>query len=209
MRFALSLLLLVSLCLALACGDDGPVTPGDDADGGGDAMGDVQDGTAPPFGDDVSWYQMTIVTAAGDTFELAHELDPAQHISFGSTHIAPAVSLAVTHTQIMPSYLVVTVNPGIIVGSTDHPVQCDQAGEYPFGASPPEVQANVQGIQYGSREEGASGAVVVTEWTAVTGQVFAGTFEGRIVQETDKINKLWLDVQGTFHVLLPMPAQGG
>lgn len=133
--------------------------------------------------------------------------DPSTIYAFGSTHIAPAVSLAMTDTLYEP-YAIVTINLGIVVGSDQYPVQCDQTGTYPFGSvHPPAVELYAKGLQYRSSLSKAQGSLEVTNWTTVPGEVFEGTFAGRLLFQTGQPDK-FVDVKGSFLFTLPETAEG-
>lgn len=185
--------------------DAADAAPATDADAsGGEVATDAADGTGHPA--DHSWYTMRITTAAGTVYDLDEDITELTDVySFGSTHIAPAVSFAMEQHFVMPNYMVVTLNFGIVVGSIDKPLQCGAAGEYPFGGLPPEVKVSVEGLPFESSVAGSAGAVTVETWTTFPGELFSGTFAGRIYQVTTKTDKLWLDVEGRFHFLVPEP----
>jgi hypothetical protein len=125
--------------------------------------------------------------------------------SFGSTHIAPAISLAMTDTMYTPTFAVITLNFGIIVGTPDKPSATPKSGKYEFSVFEPEVLVNIYNKTYSSKEEGADGVVDVTDWSADQGGLFAGTFGGTIIQQTEKVDKLRGKVKGDFHFTLPEP----
>jgi len=133
--------------------------------------------------------------------------DPSSIYAFGSTHIAPAVSLAMTDTIYDP-YAIVTINIGVVVGSVDHPIQCGETGIYPFGSdSPPAIEVFYKNIQYESGVDGSVGSLTVTNWTTLPGVVFEGKFEGRLMLDTGQPDK-YADVSGSFRFTLPEPAGG-
>ena len=127
--------------------------------------------------------------------------------SFGSTHIAPAVSFAISEDLTFPATMTLTLNFGIVFGSDRYPVQCDGAKTYDFSSSPPEVDVTI-GLRYRSTIPGASGSVIVTEWSNTTGGIMRGTFKGRLLQDTEKPDKRWADVEGEFQLIVPEPEQG-
>ena len=210
MKGAIGVCLMCAVAQMLGCGpDDGQsIDPTDVIAGEVDGMDVTEVVGAHP--EDASWYTMRIETPLGDLFEIDQSLDKNTYFSYGSTHIAPAVSLAMTDQRYFPGTMTLTLNFGIIVGSAQYPVQCDAAANYPFQtAGPPEVQANVQGIQYKSTVAGSEGSIEVEQWGTATGDVFSGVYEGTLLQEADVPNKLWLKIEGEFHFVLPEPAQGG
>lgn len=97
---------------------------------------------------------------------------------------------------------------------------------------PPGMEMNIEGVQYKSSTPGATGSVVVSQWGNQTGQVMAGSFSGRLLQDPTKGNRgtcaggeepcygdadcggaadsceglklpLHLDVEGDFYFTLP------
>lgn len=127
--------------------------------------------------------------------------------SFGSTHIAPAVSFAMQDTIPNP-FAVLTLNFGIIIGTADKPPATPKSGAYVFSGFEPEVQVDIKNKTYSSKADGAEGTVNVTDWASEEGGLWAGDYEGLIVQQTDKETKLRAYVKGAFHFILPKP-QGG
>jgi len=128
--------------------------------------------------------------------------------AFGSTHIAPAISLAMTDTMYKPKTAFVILNFGIIIGTADKPASTNSSGLYEFSGFEPEVRVEIFNKKYSSVQEGAQGQFDITDWTAEEGGLWAGTVEGSIVQDTDKETKLQACVKGEFHFILPEP-QGG
>ncbi len=128
--------------------------------------------------------------------------------AFGSTHIAPAVALAMNDTMPMPTFTVITLNFGIIIGTSDKPPATSSSGQYPFTGFEPEITLTIHNKEFSSKEEGASGTFKITEWTAEEGGKWAGSVAGTIVQKTDKATKLRVQVDGSFEFILPAPAGG-
>jgi hypothetical protein len=128
--------------------------------------------------------------------------------AFGSTHIAPAISLAMTDTMYTPTFAVITLNFGIIIGTSDKPPATAMAGEYDFGGFEPEVEVTIHNKEYSSKVEGSQGTFVVTDWAAEKGGKWAGTVQGTIIQNTAKAEKLRAQVDGSFDFILPEPAGG-
>jgi len=128
--------------------------------------------------------------------------------AFGSTHIAPAISLAMTDTMYNPTFAVITLNFGIIIGTSDKPPATSMAGEYDFSGFEPEVEVTIHNKEYTSKVDGSQGTIVVTDWAAEKGGKFAGTVEGTILQNTEKPEKLRTHVVGSFDFILPEPAGG-
>jgi hypothetical protein len=128
--------------------------------------------------------------------------------AFGSTHIAPAVALAMSDTMPLPTFTVITLNFGIIIGTSDKPPSTSSSGEYPFTGFEPEITLTIHNKEFSSKEEGAVGTFNVTDWTAEEGGKWAGSVAGTIVQKTDKAAKLRVQVDGSFEFILPAPAGG-
>ncbi len=129
-----------------------------------------------------------------------------QYFAFGSTHIAPAVSFAMTDSVTSPRTMTVTLNFGIIIPSADHPIRTEGPGTYAFSDSQPSVDVFIGGLQYRSTLEGASGEVIVTEWSTEEGGTVAGTFSGTLMAEGPTGRTL--PVSGSFHFTLPAPNAG-
>lgn len=127
--------------------------------------------------------------------------------SFGSTHIAPAVAFTMSDNIALP-FSVVTLNFGIIIGTADKPPSTPTGGEYPFSGFEPAIRVDIKNKTFDSTIDGSEGMFNITDWTADEGGIWAGDFEGTIVQETDKQDKLEAEVEGEFHFVLPKP-QGG
>jgi len=204
-------------------GEDTPAPPADTLDlGPADAGGE----DATITGD--TWYTLTVdlemgpgvacdaalqVTCLGDAtccrYTLERDLTGlAGRFAFGSTHIAPAVSLAMEDHVFNPFMGIVTLNFGILIGTPDKPPACPTAGTYPFGGFEPEVKVFLQNKAFGSKIEGAAGEVIVETWAADTGGVFAGSFQGTLVQDTTKEDRLRAAVAGEYHFVLPEKAGG-
>jgi hypothetical protein len=128
--------------------------------------------------------------------------------AFGSTHIAPAISLAMTDTMYKPVLAFIILNFGIIIGTADKPAATDSSGDYKFTGFEPEIRVEMFNRKYTSKTEGSQGQFKIANWSAEEGGLFAGSFDGTIVQETDKPDKLRAQVKGTFHFILPAPADG-
>lgn len=127
--------------------------------------------------------------------------------SFGSTHIAPAVAFAMQDTIPNP-FAVLTLNFGIIIGTADKPPATPKSGTYPFSGFEPEVQVDIKNKTFSSKTDGSTGEITITDWSSEEGGLWAGNYEGLIVQQTDKDTKLRAYVSGQYHFILPKP-QGG
>lgn len=219
-RQTLSILLLASL-LAFPTGCDDPPANADTADSSGSPDTTLADGRVPDTAKDTakdspsdiskegrSYYRIVIDTEFEEPITVERDItDSKNNFAFGSTHIAPAISFAVSENLVFPATLSINFNFGIVLGSNTYPVQCDQAGDYQFGGAPPEIDIT-KGIRYVSSVPGSTGAIKITSWTRTTGEVFKGTFSGRIRQLTEKAEKRWADIEGEFQFIMPKPAQG-
>ena len=132
----------------------------------------------------------------------------AGRFSFGSTHIAPAVSLAMEDHVYNPFMGIITLNFGIIIGTAELPPACPTAGTYPFSGFEPEIRVFIQNKDFGSKMSGAGGEIIVDAWGAETGDEFSGSFAGTLVQDTTKDDKLRCAVSGEYHFILPDKAAG-
>jgi hypothetical protein len=128
--------------------------------------------------------------------------------AFGSTHIAPAIALAMNDTMPMPTFTVLTFNFGIIIGTSDKPPATSSSGVYPFSGFEPEITVTIHNKKYSSKVEGSEGTFDITDWTAEEGGTWAGSLNGTIIQETEKADKLRAQVEGQFEFILPAPAGG-
>jgi hypothetical protein len=174
-----------------ACGDDGAA----EATAPADVVADVEDLTGR------SVYTMTI-RLGDEVLTLDRDLDGStQRFAFGSTHIGPAVSLAVTDSVTYPRTMTVNINFGIVVGSETYPIQTTGPGAYPFGGPPPEIGVFVRGLQYRSSLPGATGDLTVSDWSLETGGTVSGTFAGTLLAEGP--SGASLTVEGRFHFTLP------
>ena len=175
-----------------------------------------------------TWYTVTVDLELGpgvacDTSEQVDCLDGATccrytldrdltglagRFSFGSTHIAPAVALAMEDHVYNPFMGIVTLNFGIIIGTAELPPACPSAGTYPFSGFEPELEVFIQNKNFGSKMAGAEGEIVVDAWGAETGDTFSGSFAGTLIQDTTKDDKLRCVVAGDFSFVLPDKAAG-
>lgn len=197
-RAAWIVLALFSLALAPACGDSGPAGDSDAADATGTSDVDELLGK--------SVYRLE-TTFNDQPIVLDRDLTGgSQYFAFGSTHIAPAVSFAMTDSVTFPRTMSITLNFGIVVPSDTLPVQTDSARAYAFSASPPAVKVSIGGLQYSSQVQGATGQIDVTRWSTESGAPVAGTFSGTLVAEgaSDRT----LPVAGTFYFTLPAKNDG-
>lgn len=128
--------------------------------------------------------------------------------AFGSTHIAPAIALAMEDTMYNPTFAVITLNFGIIIGTADKPAATNTTGIYDFGVFEPEIKLEIYNTKYSSKMDGSQGSFDITDWTADKDGLWAGTVKGKIVQDTDKDTKLEAYVEGEYRFILPEPAGG-
>lgn len=185
--------LIVGLVLFAGCGDDPVDTSSDSTDTSSET--EVEDLTGR------SLYRLE-TEVNGTPLTLERELTgSSQYFAFGSTHIAPAVSFAMTDSVTFPRTMTVNLNFGIVIGSATLSVHTTEAKVYPFSASPPEVKVFVAGLQYSSKEPGATGQLDVTQWSTETGDPVAGTFSGTLVAEGNASRTL--PVSGSFYFTLP------
>lgn len=222
---------LVVLGLA-ACGGDGggggedTVVPPADTVPGDAAPSDAAGEDVPTTGE--TWYRVTLDLELGPgvacdvaeqvdclggatccRYVLERDLtDLAGRFSFGSTHIAPAVALAMEDHVYNPFMGIITLNFGIIIGTAELPPACPTAGTYPFSGFEPELKVFIQNKDFGSKMPGAEGEIVVEAWGAETGDLFTGSFAGTLVQDTTKDEKLRCAVSGEYHFVLPDKAAG-
>lgn len=198
MRSLAPILTLAALALStLGCGDDPVATTDTDAV---DAETDAPDLT----GKSVYHLEFDI---DGQAIVVDRDLTGLdQYFAFGSTHIAPAVSFGVTDSLQFPRTMSIGINFGIVIASTDHPIQTGEAKTYPFSTLPPSVDVFVKGLQYRSTLPGATGSVVLTDWSSESDGVMAGTFAGTLMSEGDTGKTL--TVTGSFHFTLPARTDG-
>jgi hypothetical protein len=188
----MSAALVVSTATLNGCGDD-PAATSDAADT--TDTSDIEDLTGK------SVYRLE-TTFNDAPLVLDRDLSGnGQYFAFGSTHIAPAVSFAMTDSVTFPRTMIVTLNFGIVVPSDALPIQTDSARVYAFSASPPSVGVFVGGLQYSSKEPGATGQIDITAWSIETGEPVSGTFSGTLVAEGPTGRTL--PVSGTFYFTLP------
>jgi len=204
--------------------------PADTGGGREDSLGppldssEPADGTAQP----TSSYLLTVELETGPGITCAAEAQVAcfegasccrylfdrdlseltNKFAFGSTHIAPAISLSMTDTMYTPTFTVITLNFGIIIGTADKPPATNSSGEYDFSGFEPSVTLTMHNKEYSSLVDGSSGLFDITDWSAQEGGRWAGTVAGTILQKTDKADKLRARVEGHYDFTLPPPAGG-
>ena len=161
-----------------------------------------------------SVYHLTLLPKDMDPITLDRDLTGREgtYFAFGSTHIAPAVSLAISDNVVAPRTIYFTLNFGIVVPSDAYPIDVTGPGTYPFTAAtipaPPEVELTISGLEYRSHIAGSTGSIVITAWSTTPGDVVSGTVSGHVLQDTTLVDKRWVDVDGWFHFVLP-PTENG
>jgi hypothetical protein len=154
-----------------------------------------------------SFYKFTVTLPHGDELIFERDLTGDDTIfSFGSTHIAPAISFAMTDTIYNPTFAIITFNFGIVQGSSTYPVQCPGAGNYEFTSGPPEITFFIDNNTYTSTQSLKTGSITVDQWSKVEGGIFSGSVTGKIFEDTTADIKEELLVEGTFSFTLPEPA---
>ena len=203
--------ILFSSLLLVHCGGSSETTPTEPEDAG------VVDTTPPPqscVDKAGSCYSVQIVTPSGLVQVYERDLDDRPWvIAFGSSHIAPAVSLAIEDTWDKP-YTVVTFNLGFTVGSNDYDVTIEDQGVWDWGTgsvnAPPGFKIyfkdNGKPRTMVSWEDGSSGKYLIPKWGTETGQVIEGKIEGTLVDENSVGKETGLEtgsVEGHFRLILP------
>jgi hypothetical protein len=187
----LLVLFVLATTAPMACGDD----PAANSDADTAVEAEVDDVTGRSF-------YVLETEVNGQPLVLERELTGgSQYFAFGSTHIAPAVSLAMSDSVTFPRTMTVSVNFGIVVPSDSLAVHTDSARTYAFSATPPGVDVFVAGLQYRSTVSGAVGQVDITQWSTETGEPVAGTFSGTLVADGNPSRTL--PVTGSFYFTLP------
>jgi len=156
-----------------------------------------------------SFYSFTVTLPHGEELLFERDLTGDDTVfSFGSTHIAPAISFAMTDTIYNPTFAIITFNFGIVQGSSQYPVQCSEAGTYQFTSGPPEITFFVDNNTYTSTQSLKTGTIVIDQWSKVEGGTFSGSVSGKIFEESTEEPREELLVEGTFSFTLPEPAGG-
>ncbi len=195
-------LLILSLVAILSCGsngdagDDVPVT-GDTPNGG--------DATNAEVYSPNSYYSLTITLPHGDEMVFDRDLTgDTTAFSFGSTHYpAGVIGLAINDIMYNPDYAEMELNFGIIQGSPEYPVQTPGPAKYSFSADPPAFKFAIDNVTYRSTVEGSHGKIIVANWGNTPGQIFSGSVEGTLVQDTTNELKEELEISGSFYFTLP------
>lgn len=171
----------------------------------------------PPINEAGSFYSLEIITPSGllQTFE--RQIDEAPYVvAFGSSHIAPAVSLAIEDTFYKP-YATVTFNFGFVVGSNDYAVTIEEEGKWTWGKgeknAPPGFKITMKdnNIQktFVSWHAKSEGDFLITKWGKNEGTIVEGKIEGTLINEGDPNADApeTATVSGKFHFILPDPGQ--
>jgi len=164
--------------------------------------------------DQGSFYKLTVVLPSGLQQVFTRNLDETPTaFAFGSSHIAPAVSLAINDVLYDP-FASIAFNFGFVVGSNQYPVTITEAGEWAFGAgnsnAPPglKIEMKDQGIprKFVSWLDGAKGQYLITHWGVQSGERVSGSLTGTLVN--DGPEPVTAYVEGTFQFFLPEKGQG-
>ncbi len=211
-RWTAPLLALTFLTFA-ACGDEGS---GDTTDTGA-AVEDVPDVEEPDIPKQVtqgSYYSFTITFPTdGVSQKYEQNIDDAPYvISYGSSHIGTAVSLAIEDTLYSP-FASINFNFGFVVGSNDYPLTIDDTGRWEWGKggknTPPsfKITAKDGGIQrtFASWLPTAEGHYDIERWGNATGDLVKGTLEGTLVNDSG--DPLEAKIIGEFQFFLPEKGQ--
>ena len=151
-------------------------------------------------------YTLEIKLSDGTTYNLDRDLSETPGaFSFGSTHIAPAVSFTV-QDQILDPFMFVTLNFGFLVGSLEHETTIAGPGEYVLGGIVPAVKVELPPSSYQSDVTGSVGTLTITDYTNEPGGLFAGTVSATLVNK-NKPEK-YAVVNGAFSFVLP-PKESG
>ncbi len=209
--------------LALACGGatDGAPTTGPTDTVAAEA-GAVETLSTDVTGTDTgiqaggSYYEVQIkTTKIQQTYKRTLD-EKSQSVAFGSTHIAPAVSLAVEDTLVTP-FAIIGFNFGFVVGSSDHPITITGEGVWDWAQgktnAPPGFKILLKdgGPQrtYVSWLQGAKGSYVIERWGKEEGDVVEASFNGTLVADVTPFDPtLTATVKGVLRVILPKPAGG-
>lgn len=180
--------LLLGSCGSDAGGGTASATDTTSADAGSDA----------PIGQGV-WaqgYSMKLAFTGGQPDGIQLDIDRDLYeiptaFSFGSTHyVKGEVGFTVADTMTLlldngsggkvETQIEISLNFGLVVGSSDNPVQTDKAGTYPFSCKPPMIRIFFKNTQFRSTCDGLVGSIVITDYANTTGGRMAGTFKGTL-----------------------------
>lgn len=213
-RYVIAITLGLSFLLCTGCSSDETEDPvlADDAattEGvGGDDGSDGTDGVDGLSGEG-SFYDLVVVLPSGLQQKLKGEILSETHIAYGSTHIAPAVSLAVNVTYSTP-FAIIGLNLGFVKDSNDHAITIEDVGEWAWGTGsadvPPTVSLVMQdnNIQrtFASWTPGASGSYIISQWGTEPGDIIEGTVNGKLVN--DGPEAVEATITGDFRIVLPI-----
>ena len=207
-------LALFSLCFALACSDDATEEPPPPEETPDTSAEDSAESDTKRSVTQGSYYTLTVVGPSGLQQKYERNIDEKPYVvAFGSSHIAPAVSLAIEDTFYDP-FAVVTFNLGFVVGSNDHEVTIDDTGGWDWGLgannAPPGFKitmkdGNVQ-REFVSWLEGADGRFIISRWGTNTGDVIEGSIQGTLINNGP--DAVTATVDGKFQFFLPEKGQG-
>jgi len=186
-------------CIGQVCQEQEPV-----ADGASDTASDgLQEPDGPGLAAQDSYYTLTVTMMDGTQYEVERDLEGKETVfSFGSSHIGTAVAFSVEDTISFPTFMIVTMDFGKVVGSIDWPRHIFETGDYPFTDGAPSLEVQVMGLSFASTRAESTGGYVIEEFGNQTGQVMSGTISGRIWHDKDDPIQ-YLDVEGVFHFTLP------
>jgi hypothetical protein len=186
-------------CIGQVCQASEPV-----ADGASDTSVDVVvEPDGPGLAAQDSYYTLSVTLMDGSGYEVERDLEGKETVfSFGSSHIGTAVAFSVEDTISFPTFMIVTMDFGKVVGSVDWPRHIFEVGEYPFTDGAPSLEVQVMGLSFASTRAESTGGYVITEFGSQTGQVMSGTISGRIWHDKDDPIQ-YLNVEGVFHFTLP------
>ncbi|MCC6624872.1 MAG: hypothetical protein IT385_26725 [Deltaproteobacteria bacterium] len=199
------LLYYVGVSIALnatapACGDD---------EGGGDTSttNDASETSDAPDLTGKSAYTL-LIDVDEDSYDLGLRdlTGETQYFAFGSTHIAPAVSFAMTDSLTFPRTINFTLDFGIVVPSEDRPIATEGVGTHALTAENPSITLFIKGLTYRSTNAGAAGQIVISDWSTETDGVVAGSYEATLV--ADGPTGKTASVSGIFHFILPSKESG-
>lgn len=147
-----------------------------------------------------------LIEVDGEVFDIGLRdlTDALGHFAYGSSHIAPAVSFAMTDSLTTPRTISFTMDLGIIVASDQRPVATEGTGTHQLSTENPSLTLFIKGVTYRSTNAGARGEIVIDDWSTVTGGVIAGSYDALLIGDGDP--SLSTAISGMFHfVLPPMP----
>ncbi len=186
-------------CIGQVC--QAPEAPDDGASGRATDASGEPDG--PGLAAQDSYYTLTVTMMDGTSYEVERDLEGKETVfSFGSSHIGTAVAFSVEDTISFPTFMIITMDFGKVVGSVEWPRHIFETGEYPFTDGAPSLEVQVMGLSFASTRVESTGGYVIDEFGNQTGQVMSGSISGRIWHDKDDPIQ-YLDVEGAFHFTLP------